>query len=282
MSTTATLDVPLTESPADSSSDELSHTAHKVTFARITSSEWLKFRTVRSNLVALTSAAVAAIAFGALFSSLSGTDQGPDRLADGALSLSLGGFQISQMIVAILGVALVAGEYQTGLIRTWFAAAPDRLRVLAAKVGVYGGTVFAVTLIAALLAFLIGQAVFPDAAAALTLTDDGVLQAIVGTALYAAAISAIGVGLGFLLRSTAAGAGAIVTTLMIAPIMVNLLPDSIGDPIGKILPSNAGTAMTGIDSTSPLLSSGWGAAVLCAWVVVTVGAAALVVRFRDA
>ena len=256
--------------------------ATRVTLPRVARSEWLKFRTVRSNLIAIGSAMAAAIGFGALFSSLAGSEDGPGRFAENGLSLSLGGFNLSQLIVAILGVALVAGEYQTGLIRTWFGSAPDRLRVLTAKVGVFGSIVFVTSFVGAVLAFLAGQALLPAGFTALTLGSDGVMQALVGTAFYMAAIGVIGVGLGFLLRSTAAGAGAVVSMLMIAPLMVSLLPASISDPLSKILPSNAGSAIQGIESTSELLSAGWGLVVLLGWVAAIVGSAAVALKRRDA
>ena len=254
----------------------------RVTLPRVARSEWLKFHSVRSNLIAISSAMAAAVGFGALFSSLAGSDDGPGRLAANGLSLSLGGFNLSQIIVAILGVSLVAGEYQTGLIRTWFGSAPDRLRVLMAKVGVFGSIVFGVSLVAAVLAFLAGQALLPAGFTALTLGSEGVMQALVGTAFYMACIGIIGIGLGFLLRSTAAGAGAVVTMLMIAPLMVSLLPASIGDPLGKILPSNAASAMQGIESNSELLSAGWGLVVLLGWMIGIVGSAAVALKRRDA
>ena len=278
---------PEINAPEINTSDTLDPTwkqtaASRVTFGRAVSSEWLKFRTVRSYVIAISGAAAAAIGFGALFSSLAGTDDGPGRFSDSALSLSLGGFNLSQLIIAILGVALVAGEYQSGLIHTWFGAVPDRLRVLNAKVVVYGGLVFVVSLVAAVAAFLAGQALLPAGWEALTLGSDGVAQALLGTAFYAASIGVMGIGLGFLLRSTAAGAGAVVTTLMIAPLMVGLLPASISDPLGNILPSNAGTAVQGTDSTGQLLSADWGIAVLVGWMVITVGAAAVSLKRRDA
>ncbi|MEM9562847.1 MAG: ABC transporter permease [Actinomycetota bacterium] len=252
-------------------------------FGRLVSAEWLKFRTVRSNLIALLGAAVAAIGFGTLFASLADSDDAPGRIASDGLSLSLGGFDLAQLIIAILGVALVAGEYQTGLIRSWFAAAPNRIQVLLAKVSVFTGAVFVVTAAAVTVAFLAGQAVLPDTVTALSLTDDGVLQALAGTAFYAACIAAMGVALGFLLRSTAAGAGVVVTVLMLAPLMISLLPSSIADPVGKVLPSNAADAITGLATPgTDVLSTGWGLAVLGAWVIGTVGAAALVVHRRDA
>jgi ABC-type transport system involved in multi-copper enzyme maturation permease subunit len=254
----------------------------RVTLSRVANSEWIKFRTVRSNIIALGGSVGAAVGFGALFASLAGSDDGPGRLAENGLSLSLGGFQLSQIIIAILGVALVAGEYQTGLIRTWFGAAPDRMRVLAAKVGVFGSLVFGTSLVAAVGAFLAGQALLPAGFTALTLGSAGVAQALVGAAFYMACIGVIGIGLGFLLRSTAAGAGAVVTMLMIAPIMVGLLPSSIGDTLGKLLPSNAGSAVQGIETTNELLSAGWGVVVLLGWVAAIVGAAAVSLKRRDA
>ena len=286
---TATLTTNTGQQPTTPRTHSISQTANssemsaaKVTFGRVVSSEWLKFRTVKSNVIAIGAAAAAAVAFGALFSSLAGSDEGPRALADSALSLSLGGFQLSQLVIAILGVALVAGEYQTGLIRTWFGAAPDRLRVLGAKLGVYGTVALVTSLVAAVVSFLVGQALLPSEYTALTLGSEGVVQALGGTAFYTACIALMGIGLGFLLRSTAAGAGAVVTTLMLAPLMVGLLPSSISDPLGKVLPSNAGTAVQGIESNAELLSAGWGAVVLIGWVAAIVGAAAITLKRRDA
>ena len=97
----------------------------------------------------------------------------------------------------------------------------------------------------------------------------------------------MGVALGFILRSTAAGAGVVVTTLMLAPGLIGLLPDWISDPVGKILPSNAGSAITGLDGGgfgggAELLSATGGVVALLAWVAATVGTAAVVLVRRDA
>lgn len=254
---------------------------HEVTRRRLLSAEWFKFRTVRSNLFTLLGALGAAIGLGVLFSTLTEFDGPAFRPAD-SLSLSLAGFDLAQMIIAILGVALVAGEYQTGLIRSWFAAVPNRLRVLWAKVGVFGGIVFVGSLAAAVVAFLASQGL-GDPSTGMSLFDDGVLQAIFTTAFFTASIGVMGVGLGFLTRSTAAGASIVVGLLMLAPALTRLLPDSIGDPIFKVLPSSAADAMAGTgDVTVELLSAGWGFAVLIAWVGAIVGATAISLRRRDA
>ena len=77
---------------------------HEVTRRRLLSAEWFKFRTVRSNLFTLLGALGAAIGLGVLFSTLTEFDGPAFRPAD-SLSLSLAGFDLAQMIIAILGVA---------------------------------------------------------------------------------------------------------------------------------------------------------------------------------
>ena len=57
---------------------------------------------------------------------------------------------------------------------------------------------------------------------------------------------------------------------------------SIGDTLGKLLPSNAGSAVQGIETTNELLSAGWGVVVLLGWVAAIVGAAAVSLKRRDA
>jgi hypothetical protein len=92
----------------------------------------------------------------------------------------------------------------------------------------------------------------------------------------------MGLALGFLLRSTAAAIGTLVGVLMIAPGLVNLLPDAVGESIGKILPSNAGQAFLAVEGGDMLLSPGAGFAVFAAWTVGLLAAAVVTLRRRDA
>ncbi len=246
--------------------------------------EWLKFRSVRSNLTTLAAAAAATVGFGMLFSAFAGSgDQvGPNRAGADALSMSLGGVNLAQIFVAVLGVMFVTSEYGSGLIRTMFSAIPTRLPVLGAKAAVVGLATTAVMTVASFAAFLGGQAVYGVPEAAMSLGDDGVIRALLGTGLYLGGIAAMGVALGFLLRSAGAAIGVVIGTLMVAPLLVNLLPSGFSDPVSRILPSNAGEAFRSVTTTSDLLSPGAGAAVFALWVVGLVAAAALVVRRRDA
>ena len=259
-------------------------TTPRVTIPRVIDAEWLKFRTVRSNLATLASAAAATVGFGLLFSAFagSGNQVGPNDAGADALSMSLGGVSLAQIFVAVLGVMFVTSEYGSGLIRTMFTAVPTRLPVLGAKALVVGAATTAVMTVASFAAFLGGQAVYGVPEAAMSLADDGVIRALLGTGVYLGGIAAMGVALGFLLRSAGSAIGVVIGTLMVAPLLVGLLPSDISDPISRILPSNAGEAFRSVSATSTLLSPAAGAAVFALWVVGLVSAAAVVVRRRDA
>jgi hypothetical protein len=247
--------------------------------------EWIKFRSVRSNVISLVAAGAVLVLFGALFSSLAGSDEAlPPNATAGtdSLSMSFGGMNLSQLVLGVLGALFVAGEYTTGMIRTMFAAVADRIPVLRAKAIVLAGTTWVVMTVASFVVFAAGQAVYADDGATYGLGDDGVLRAVPGGGVYGAGIVLMGLALGFLLRSTAAAISTLVGTLMIAPGLVGLLPDSVSESIGKFLPSDAGQAFLNVAGTDALLSPTAGFAVFAAWVVGLLTAAVVVLRRRDA
>ena len=154
--------------------------------------------------------------------------------------------------------------------------------MLGAKAAVAAAATTVVMTVAAVVAFLGGQAVYGVPAEALSLGDDGVIRALLGTGLYLGGIAAMGVSLGFLLRSAGSAIGVVVAGLLVAPVLVGLLPSDIGDPISQLLPSNAGAAFRSLSASSGLLSPTAGAAVFALWVTGLVAAAAVAVRRRDA
>lgn len=255
-----------------------------VTQPNVARAEAIKFRSVRSNVIGLASAGIALLLLGMLFSSLAGSGQAgpPESQGADALSTAFGGMNLSQLILGIVGAVFVAGEYATGMIRSMFAAVADRVPVLRAKAIVVGGASWVVMTVAAFATFFAGTAMYAGDGVVNSLSDPGVLRAVLGTGVYGAGVALIGVALGFLLRSTAAAIGTLVGTLMIAPVLVRLLPDSIGDTLYKFLPSGAGSAFTSVTSTTDVLSPAAGFAVFACWVIGLLVAAAVMLRRRDA
>ncbi len=261
----------------------------RVTHRRVFRSEWIKLRTVRSTTIGLGMAALAAVLLGVMFSSIAGSGgttggggPGPAMTSSDPVALSLAGFHLTQLIVGVLGVLVVTAEYSTGMIRTTFSAVTRRLSVLESKVVVFGGVTLALMTVVAFIAFFVGQATYTGSGVTAAITDSGVLRAVLGTAVYTAGIGIMGIALGFLLRSTAAGVGVLLAGILVIPLLVGLIPGTIGDWLYKLLPSQAGSAFTSVTAQSDLLSPGAGALVFGAWLVGLLVAAAVVVRRRDA
>lgn len=254
----------------------------KVRLSRVMKGEWIKFWSVRSTAATLLAAGFATVAFGMIFSAVaeSGDATGPATRLTDPVDLALGGIGLTEMIIGVLGVLVVAGEYSTGLIRTSFAAVGKRSRVIGAKIAVTGASVFVVAGVAATLAVVLGQAVYAGSQPTVPLAET--LDVVLGTSVYLTGIVVIGIALGFILRSTAAGIGTLVGGVFIGPNLLQLLPDSITEAFLQYLPNYAGDAMMSQVSDPDLLSTGAGYAVFGAWVVGLVTAAAVLVNRRDA
>ena len=67
---------------------------------------------------------------------------------DTASDSLLFGLVVALIVLIVIGTMFITSEYRRGLIRTTFAATPDRGRVLAAKAVVIGGVAFAVGAVA--------------------------------------------------------------------------------------------------------------------------------------
>ncbi|MGW0390875.1 ABC transporter permease [Streptomyces sp. NPDC003042] len=106
-------------------------------------SEWTKLTSVRSTLWTLGSLVVLVVGVGliAVIQTRSADYQSVPFTGP-----ALFGLMVGQVAVIVLGVLTISSEYGTGLIRTTFTAAPERLRVLTAKYLVFGAVAFTVTL----------------------------------------------------------------------------------------------------------------------------------------
>jgi hypothetical protein len=246
-------------------------------------SEWIKLGSVRSTVISLGAVVVVAIGVGAISAASGDGRGGPGRNeANDPLSLSLSGFGLAELIVGVVGVLVASSEYSSGLIRTTLAAAGSRLTVIGAKAATYAATVLAIGGGAAFAAFFVGQAAYGGAGATAALGDPGVLRAILGTGGYCAGVGLLGIGLGFLLRSTAGGIFVLVATLLVVPGLLGLLPWSWVETFAKLLPSNAGDAFTSGTPSSELLSPTAGMLAFTVTVLAVLGAAAVSLLRRDA
>ncbi len=257
-----------------------------VTQARVILSEYTKFRSLRSTLFSMLAAVVFIVGLAVLVPSVVVAHWPPDRpgeaLAFDPTARSLSGIFLAQLAIGVLGVLLISGEYATGMIRASFAAVPARLPVLWAKAAVFATVTLVLMVPSVLGAFLIGQSILTSKHLQANLSDPGVLRAVIGAALYLTVVGLLGIGLGALLRNTAAGISTLFGLLFVLPIIVRFLPSSWSDPINKYLPSSAGEAITHVHPNPAMLEPWNGFGLFCAYALVVLIAAAISLRRRDA
>ncbi len=247
--------------------------------------EWIKFWSVRSTSITLVAAAFATVFFGMIFSWTVGSDEpapGPGFGLTDPIDVALGGINMAEMIIGVLGVILVTTEYSTGLIRTAFAAVGRRTNVLRAKAAVLTASVIGVMSVGVLGALWAGQAVYGGTEPTLSMTDPELWGVAAGAVAYLVGIGLIGLALGFMLRSASGAIGSLFGGIFIGPQLMQLLPDSFTDAVLKYLPSEAGTAMMSRVNDPDLLSTGTAYVVFGAWVFGFLGIAAAMLRRRDA
>ncbi|HEX4705116.1 MAG TPA: ABC transporter permease [Pseudonocardiaceae bacterium] len=249
-------------------------------------SEWIKFRSVRSVPAALLATAVVVVVGGLLvtagFRSGWSTMTASERATFDPTFQSLHGVELAQLFVGALGVLTVTGEYTSGLIRTTFAATPQRAQVLAVKGLILGGVVWVLCTVASFAAFFAGQVVLTAPARHASLGDPGVLRAVFGGGVYLLLIGLFGCGVGALLRRTAAALAALFGIVLVLPIAVALVPGVLGARLNEYLPSTAGMEFWTVVRTGGDALGAWpGLAVFALYVVATGVAALLLLRRRD-
>lgn len=251
-------------------------------FAAVLRGEWLKLRTVRSTWWTL----LATFVLGAGLTILMCWGNA-DWLASADADESPGSFitwgmMVAQITAVVLGALVVTTEYGTGMIRTTFAAVPARGRVLAAKAVLVTVVFFVVGTGTALVGYAGGNYFLDREGIGMALEGD-VLRSMYGSGLYLAGIGLFTLAVGFLLRHTAGTISVVLALMLILGNMVNLVPGAVGEWLTKLMPGNAGSAVSTPVAFNPNLLEPWpGFGVFVVEIAVLLAAAYVVVRRRDA
>jgi hypothetical protein len=248
-------------------------------------SEWTKLYSLRSTRYALLATTVLTIGFGLIASAVTvsrwATMSAADKATFDPLSASLVGVRFGVLAIGVLGILLVTGEYTTGMIRSTMTAVPKRLPVLWGKAGVYALVALVITIPSAFVAFFAGQAILSGQHIQIAFSHAGVTGAVIGAAGFLTLTGLFAMGLGAILRSTAAGIATFAGIMYVLPPLVGILPTSVANSIDPYLPSSAGQAMMEIGHHAHTLSPGAGLAVFAGYVAVTIAAAAVLLVRRD-
>jgi ABC-2 type transport system permease protein len=260
--------------------------AGRVTQARVVSSEWTKFVSLRSTRWSLGVGVVLTIAFPLLFATVTATHwahMSPREQANRhPLDIALAGINVAQLAIAVLGVLMITGEYTTGMIRSTMLAVPKRLPVLWAKVGLYAVVSFALMVPSVLIAFFASQAILNSHHILQTsFTAPGVTRSVLGGAVFVMLVGVFALGIGSAIRNTAGGIATFAGIFFVLPPLMNVLPTSWNDAISKYLPSEAGRQLFSLHQDAHSLSPLWGGLLFLGYCAAAVALAAVLLVRRD-
>jgi ABC-type transport system involved in multi-copper enzyme maturation permease subunit len=210
------------------------------------------------------------------------------------------GLGLGQLAICVLGVLVITSEYSSGVIRASLLAVPRRYPMMLAKGLVFAGLVIIVGEIVAFCSFFIGaalvngetftrtvkiagHAVTVHHTLSVSLSQPGVLQAVVGSGLYLTVLGLFALAIGGLIRHTAGAITAVIGMVLVIFPLAGLLPDSLGAHIHAYLPTVAGQLITQDKPSADQLLSAWqGFGVFCAWTALLLAAAIFLLQRRDA
>lgn len=202
-------------------------------FTDLVAAEWIKFWSLRSTALVLAAGALTTLGI-----CVNAAKANADRLAHqpelppvppgGKPALPqmiydpLGAAYVSpawvllMIIVAALGASVIFGEYTSGLIRTTFAAVPDRRAVVAAKVTVVTAVTLVLGAAVSVGSFGVTQAILRDHHG-MSFADPGALRAVAASALLLPLCALIGMAVGAVIRHTAGAVVTVIGLLLVVP-----------------------------------------------------------------
>lgn len=255
--------------------------------AGILRSEWIKLRSLRSTVWSYAIMIILSLGMAAMMAASVQTSSTDGLIVtDETLTMaqaSTFGVIFGQLIVAVLGVLVISGEYTTGMVRSTLTAIPRRLAALWAKAAVLFAATFVVGLISSGGAYLVATAMLAEKGVSAHLFDDGIYIAIIAGALYLALVSVFALGLGAILRSSAGGVAAALGLILLLPLVLQLIPATWAAEAMPYAILNAGMNLYSMTSFSSVpMENLKDLLIVIGWTVASLAAAAVLLKRRDA
>jgi len=222
-------------------------------------SELTKILSVRSTYWTLLAQAVASIGWAVL--ACAGTvSHGAGPGFDPTGSSLLGQVALGELVIVVLGALVITSEYSTGMIRTSLAVMPRRGVLYAAKAMVFAAVTLTISLVTSFLDFFIGQAILSSKHYNTTLTQPGVLRAVLLSAAIVTVFGLLAYGAGAIIRHSAGAITSILGVIFLIPLLAQALPTPWFHALVRWLPG--GEALTPIAraaaAPSSYLFNAWG------------------------
>ena len=236
-------------------------------------SEFRKLSTIRGPWLLLAAGPLLVVA------GISGLVQSGASLHDPSVqSKALAHVSLAALFTLIFGILAVAGEYRHGTVTDTFLSFPDRGRVVAAKLTVYGLVGAAAGLVSSAVAIVVTAAWWAAKGGSFHLSAAGTWQTIAGGVAVNLGFAVIGVGVGALIRNLAA---AIAAALAWIAVVEGIVGQLLGSGLARWLPFYASEALdrTSVIGSARLLPQ-WGGGLLLAGYAAVFASAAIVTTLR--
>ncbi|MFJ7290122.1 ABC transporter permease [Curtobacterium sp. AB451] len=262
-------------------------------FGRLVRSEWIKFRSIRSTVWCLAILVVLTIAMAFLIGNALdvGGAVSKDSQNGTLVTINTASVSLTALVVAVLGVLIITGEYGTGQIRSTFTADPHRTGAVLAKAAVLAVTTFVVSAVSIWIGVIVSAALQAGKGVHADLADPAVFMPLLGASVYVTLLALLAFGIGLLVRSSAGGIAITLGLLLVLPVVLSLIANVIQAQwlldVTKFLPDQAGAQLFAYSSADAVqqegvVLNGWAGFGVLVAEVVAVGALALAVaRRRD-
>ena len=259
-----------------------STTVHDVSLGSAVSSEWIKFRGLTSNYALAGFTLLLLIANGAAMpwayvfrdrgSPQADYDAYPEMIVDKTGYVGI--------VLAVLAVLMITSEYRSGQISTTLLSVPRRTSVLVAKSAIIATLSFSIGVVSSAIGFAIAPAILAGGGYSYMLETPDAVRLILGSGLYLATLSIIGIAIGTIIRNVVASVLTTIVFLVIVPVIPQMFSE-YGAEITRFFPIQAGSLLLAPSGTDPM--GPWiGYLVLLVWTVVLFIAAAITLERRDA
>lgn len=201
-------------------------------------SEWIKLRTVRSNVTT----SVVAVLIPLAISLLSVTFMGENNIDSGTLpGFIVGSGSVAVLLIGVIGVLCVTQEYSQGTIRLTLAATPSRPRVYLAKAVVVATIGAALTGAIVLVGNVVGSAIIDARDVPALDSNPDAAPAFLAMILMGAVVALLGMAIGTLTRNPPSA----ITILVLWPLLVEgivggLLSLAFEDNVARWMPFQSG------------------------------------------
>ncbi|WP_223874265.1 ABC transporter permease [Salinispora mooreana] len=213
----------------EESAPETVRTEAQAGFRDLLAAEWIKLWSLRSTAWTLLLSAFGILGFNCYsaygdyvnlenFSAAARADFSRYAMFDAFTPASCVALMLS---IGAIGANVVVSEYSTGLIRATFVAVPARRGVMAAKLAVVTAVSLGYGLVVVGGSFFVTQAILDGKDVGLSITDPGVLERLLASALMAPLTALVAMVIGVLVRHSFGTLTTFVLAFMLLPLALS-------------------------------------------------------------